>query len=50
MEQVQIAAGAFLLRKVYREMFGWDRPASYDSPSFSTRPTVSLATSPSPRS
>ena len=23
MEQVQIAAGAFLLRKVYREMFGW---------------------------
>jgi DNA phosphorothioation-dependent restriction protein DptH len=23
MEQVQLAAGAFLLRKVYREMFGW---------------------------
>jgi len=23
MEQVQPAAGAFLLRKVYREMFGW---------------------------
>ena len=50
LEQVQLAAGAFLLRRIYREMFLGPRTARSSWPSSWTRRTASRETSRCPNS